>query len=115
MSIEDFFGYSRFFGPRGNQRAHELADEWRGEYYRADGAMNKAQRAVELHPEKYVMGFTITPDAIYQHQLAKFKYELGLELKKILKSEPKPKELTEPTLNAEDIRRAVKKLKGEKQ
>jgi len=76
------------------KKAHEIANEWRKEFYRLDADLNKAWRAVEMHPEKYVMGYTIMPDAIYNHELARAKYEMGLELVTLLKSrpeEPQPK------------------------
>lgn len=99
------------------ENAYEIAQQWRREYYYLDGELNKAKRAVQMHPEKYVMGFSISPSAIYQYELAKAKYEMGLELKTLLKSKP-PKYDDEPQkeaaiLTPETIRKAVKRLKGE--
>lgn len=87
---DSFFGNWLRFRDDRVLKAHEIAKEWRQEYFTIDADLNKARRAVEMHPEKYVMGFTIQPAAIYNHQLAKAKYEMGIELAKILNSQPEP-------------------------
>lgn len=69
-----------------SQKAHELATEWRKAFYENDTKFIKALRAIKMHPESYGMGYSLTPEAYYEHEIARAKYEIGLELKQILKS-----------------------------
>lgn len=117
MFNDPFF---RMFEERGPVRAHEMVKQYRRDYYQLDAQLNKAKRAVEMHPEKYAMGFTISPTLIYEVEQAKMKYEMALELQKMLDSKPVEKKKSEGNiivhgkpLTVEDIRKAVKKLKGE--
>lgn len=115
--------FDPFYGmleERGPVRAHEMVKQYRREYYRLDAELNKARRAAEMHPEKYAMGFMINPTLIYETEAAKAKYEMALELAKILDSRPQEPKKTEgntivhgQALTADHIRKAVKKLKGE--
>lgn len=85
-----FNNWLRFGEDDKKLKAHEIAKEWRRNYFAIDAELNKARRAVEMHPEKYAMGFLIQPAALYNHELARAKYEIGVELANILKSKPEP-------------------------
>lgn len=87
--------------------AHEIAAQFKHEFYHIDAELNRLKRAVEMAPDKYLAQMQINPQAYYLYELAKARYEIGLELKALLKSEPKPQPVTEKEVmeNATDLNR----------
>lgn len=83
--FSDFLGFGESYH-ESPKKAHEIAKEWRKEFYELDAQMTKRLRAIKMHPESYVMGFTIAPEAYYELEMRRAKYEMGLELQKILGS-----------------------------
>lgn len=73
-----------------NEKAHEILDDWRSLYYQADRNLQISKAAINLHPNQYVVADMINPMTIYDHEIAKSLYEIGLELTRLLDSKPGP-------------------------
>lgn len=68
------------------QNSEEILKTARRAYYEADATLRRLQAIVAAHPKRYVWEDMIPPEAFYNVQQTRAKYEAALHLHKMLEA-----------------------------